>query len=184
MQNHILPLTDNLKFLGVILTRANSFKLSWNEAKSKFFISANTIVGRLGASAPLNTLIKLVNTHGLQNLLYATASVSLGQSEINNLDFSYNSFFSKIFKTKSQQIITECFFFCGILPFYLQYDFQRYTFLKKIFLQGFLSVESAADASDLEDMTKIQSRYALSFSDSPRVLREKFWSWFTNKVAV
>ena len=48
-------------------------------------------------------------------------------------------------------------------------------------MQGLLCVENAVDASDLEDMAKIQSRYALNFNDSIRVIHDKFWTWFSKQ---
>ena len=184
VQNTLLIAVDSLKFLGIDIIRASSFECSWSEAKSKYFISANTILGRLGSSAPLNILIKLINSHGLQKLLYGCTSISLNQKELSNLEFTYNSFFAKIFKTNLKSTILECFYFCGNLPLYLTYDLQRFIFLRKLFAQGFLKHGFALDISDLDDLVRIQNRYVFHINDNPSVLKDKLWSWFSKQLTV
>ena len=118
VQQNLIPWTDSMKFLGIIILQSSVFKCSWSEAKNKFFVSCNTILGRLGPSAPLSTLIKLVNSHGLQNLLYGTSPVSLNQSELNNLDFTYNSFFPK-FLTPNNKARYEIVFISVVISLFL-----------------------------------------------------------------
>ena len=99
VQNHILSLVDNLKFLGVTLTCANAFKLSWSEAKSKFFSLLWPIqsCGDLVISSAKHSI--QTRMQGMQNLLeaYGTSSVSLCNRELNNHQFAYNSFCLKMF---------------------------------------------------------------------------------------
>ena len=148
------------------------------------FISANTILGRLGTDAPIATLLKLINTHGLQNLLYGTAAATLSHRELNNLDFSYNSVFSKKFKTSVQSTIIECQFYCGNLPFFLSYDLYRFVFLRKLLAQGILNLKSSLDAIDVNDLTLLQNKYNFSLGDSLYTLKTKIWRFFSNILGV
>ena len=50
------------KFLGITVCNAAKFTCKWNEAKGKFYSSANTILGSLGPSAPLSVVLFFILT--------------------------------------------------------------------------------------------------------------------------
>ena len=96
---------QTVRFLGVTLTRAKSFKCLWHDAKSNFYSCSNTIIGRLSTSAPASILLHLINSQGVQNLLYGIAAISLNESEVKSFSFAYNSMFAKVFGTYDSKII-------------------------------------------------------------------------------
>src|SRR2546425_11965981 len=51
----------NTTFLGISLCSSHCFKCDWSNSKKNFFSSVNAIIGRLGTSAPLSVLLKLIN---------------------------------------------------------------------------------------------------------------------------
>ena len=182
LQGVSLHWENSIKFLGVTIRRATTFQCCWSVHKHNFFASTNTIIGRLGTSAPIHIILKLVNSHGLQNLLYGTAAVSLTKAELNNLCFTYNSVFAKIFKTADQNTISLCQYYCGTLPFNLLFELQRYKFLSKLLLQGRLSRVSSIDITDISDLTMYELKYDFKLSDSITVLKRKVWAVFNSMI--
>jgi len=168
--------------LGITICKANRFKCCWSEAKCKFFQSVNSILGRLGTCAPLSVLIKLTNSHGLQNLLYGTAAATLSKADLKSLDFAYNGLFAKIFKVTDQSIICQIQFYCGNLPFHLSYDLFRFNFLRKLLLQGLLNVNNIVDASDFADLITLQNKFGFLMNDSHNNLKYKMWTYFKNLI--
>ena len=85
IQGQAVHWVDSIKFLGITLCKAKTFKCAHDDAKRKFYCSSNVILGRLGSSAPANVLLKLINAHGVQNLLYGISAATLTESEIKSL---------------------------------------------------------------------------------------------------
>ena len=54
IQGAVVPWVDSVKFLGVTICKSRSFSCSWDDAKRKFYCNSNTILGRLGTSAPVD----------------------------------------------------------------------------------------------------------------------------------
>lgn len=182
LQETALHWAESMTFLGVNICRASKFKCCWSEAKKKFFCNVNTILGRLGTAAPINVLLKLINSQGLQNLLYGTAATALSSADLKSLDYAYNGVFAKIFKISHPSCILQCQYYCGNLPFYITYEYQRFIFLRKLLLQGDLKTTCAVDAADLTDLRIIQSKYGFKTDDSINVLKRKSWLLFTNVI--
>ena len=106
---------DKTNFLGVTICRGKNFTCCWRESKNKFFSNANTILGRLGSSAAENVLLKLVDSQGLQSLLYGTTAFALSKYDLLSLDHVYDSVYAKIFNVKSTEIIRQCQYYSGHL---------------------------------------------------------------------
>jgi hypothetical protein len=68
------------------------------DSKEYFYCNANPIFGRLGNSATENILLTLIDSQGLQSLLYSTISISLTiiLSELRSLDHAYDSVYANV----------------------------------------------------------------------------------------
>jgi len=84
--------------LGITVCKSSKFVCSWTQTKRKCFYTSNVIFSKLGNSTAANVILKLVFTHGVQNLLYGIAALSLTSAEVDSLAYAYNSIFCKIFK--------------------------------------------------------------------------------------
>jgi len=64
--------------------------------------------GKVGRCASEEVIVELLKMKCLPVLFYGLESCPLSKSQIKSLDFAINSAFSKIFSTKSQDIIDNC----------------------------------------------------------------------------
>ena len=103
-----LPWVNELRFLGTYILKANSFKCSIHECKKSFFRSANAIFGKVGRIASENVVIHLIYSKCLPVLLYGLECFMLSKSQLNSLDFSFNRFLFKLFKTADINVVNFC----------------------------------------------------------------------------
>ena len=182
INDSVLEWVDNINFLGVTICKAKIFKCCWNDTKTKFFVSSNTIIGRLGSSAPLDVLLKLINTHGLQNLLYGSSATGLTIAELSSFAHAYNSIFAKIFHTTCNNTIRQCQFYSGNLSFNMIYELQRYTFLRNLLLNDKLNKTAKIDECDYLDFIDIGKKYNFNINNSVAMLKGKLWHAFKLEI--
>ena len=173
---------EDITFLGVKFCNSKTFKCNWDDVKKTFYCRTNIILGRLSTSAPANVLLKLINAHAVPNLLYGISATSLSENETKCFSHAYNSIFAKIFKTFDNNVITNCQYFSGYLPFEMLYDLQRYKFLHKLHKTACLTDKSVIDRNDYRDFLLLQFKYAFSLNDSDLVVKHKVWRSFKNRI--
>jgi len=117
------------KFLGVTITNDKVFKCSWDAAKRNFYCNSNVIIGRLGTSAPVGVLLKLLDSQAIPHLLYGISAATLSSKDMKSLSYAYNNVFAKIFDTYDNKVILNCQYFSSSLPFNYMYEYHRYNFL-------------------------------------------------------
>jgi hypothetical protein len=108
MSGQHLPWTKELKFLGIIIVTARTFRYSLDHAKRAYYRSLNAIFCRIGRSASQEVVLQLVTSKFLPILTYGSQACSLKQSDIRSLDFAVNRFLMKLFKTTNISIIRDC----------------------------------------------------------------------------
>ena len=62
---------DNVRYLGVCVTRSTHFSCSFDNAKKSFYRSFNAIFGKIGRIAPENVVMQLFESKCVPVLLYA-----------------------------------------------------------------------------------------------------------------
>ena len=92
MSGHSLPWTKELKYLGIIIVNARTFRCSFDHAKRAYYRSLNAIFGRIGRSASEEVVLQLVISKCLPILMYGSEACGLKQSDIRSLDFTVNRF--------------------------------------------------------------------------------------------
>jgi endonuclease/exonuclease/phosphatase family metal-dependent hydrolase len=107
-QGCAIPWTDELKYLGVFITRSSTFKCSINHSKRAFYAAANAIFGKIGRIASEETILHLLQNKCIPLLTYGLEAFKLNKSTLCSLDFTVNRFFMKLFKTSNLDIIGEC----------------------------------------------------------------------------
>jgi len=68
----------------------------------------NAIFGKVGRIATDEVILQLVFSKCIPVLLYGLESVSLTLSDVKALDFTFNRFMIKLFKTADMNIIKDC----------------------------------------------------------------------------
>ena len=96
---------NETRFLGITITSNKEFNCSWDAAKRQFYCNSNVIIGRLGTSAPVDVLLKLLDSQAIPHLLYGISAATLSSKDIISLSYTYNNAFSKIFHSFDINII-------------------------------------------------------------------------------
>ena len=84
---------NETRFLGITITSNKEFNCSWDAAKRKFYCNSNVIIGRLGTSAPVDVLLKLLDSQAIPHLLYGISAATLSSKDIISLSYAYNNAF-------------------------------------------------------------------------------------------
>ena len=137
-------------------------------------------MGRLGTSASVSVLLKLISSQGVQNLLYGIPATSLTKSELTSFTYAYNSVFCKIFKSFDNKTIMSCQFYCNYLSFDLLLDLHRYMFLSKLFVTGRIDSRAEIDRSDYKDYIDLKTKYNFKDCDTAHTIKQKIWKVFEN----
>ena len=95
--------SNELRYLGVFLTASREFRCSYNNVIRSFYRAK-----KVGRCASEEVIVELLKMKCLPVPFYGLESCPLSKSQIKSLDFAINSAFSKIFSTKSQDIIDNC----------------------------------------------------------------------------
>jgi hypothetical protein len=96
-----------MRYLGIFLLSSNTFKCSFDHAKSCFFRAFNAIFGKVGRIATDDIILKLLYCKCLPCLLYATDVIPLNTYCYRSLQFTFDRLLFKIFKTSSIDVINE-----------------------------------------------------------------------------
>ena len=99
---------DSLRYLGIFIVRARSFKCSLLHAKQSFFRAFNAIYGKIGGSASEEIILSLIKSKCLPCLLYGLDACPINVTEGNSLNFTVRRTLFKIFHTTSPSIILDC----------------------------------------------------------------------------
>ena len=81
-----------LRYLGVFIARARTFRCSLNYAKHSFFGAVNGLFEKL---------LNLASAKCMPILIYGLESCQLSNADLRSLDFTFNRLFMTLFKTKS-----------------------------------------------------------------------------------
>ena len=99
---------QEVRYLGVFIVAAASFRCSLDNAKRRFNRAANSIFGRVLGVASEEVLVQLIKFKCLPVLLYATEVMDLKSSTIQSLDFCVIRFAMKLFRTNNRGFVLDC----------------------------------------------------------------------------
>ncbi len=109
-----LQWSDELRYLGVHIVRFSRFKISLDEPKRSFYRAANSIFGKVGRVASEEVTIQLFNSKCVPVLLYGLEACSLSKSDLSSIDFAFNRFFMKLFRTNNIETVKSIQLYLGI----------------------------------------------------------------------
>ena len=165
------------KYLGITLVSHSSFKCNWQSSKKQFFSSLNHIFFSLGSHPNASVMLSLFHSICLPILSYGIAALPLTSSDLHSFTFAFNDVFHKLFKSSSKAIIEQCQYFTGTLPFPIQYDLMRFTFLSSV-LKLDPNCSDPLLQADFRDLTLITNKYNLNIADSSNCIKFKIWNSF------
>ena len=176
--NSTVKWVDKIQYLGITLCRSKSFVCEWRESKGKFYMSVNTILGRLGTNGSIDVILELIKSQAVPSLIYGIASSALTSSEIKSFCNAYDNIFRKIFHTYDCKIIAYCQWYCGFWPFQLLYNYHRFKFLDSLIKSNRLNRRADVDKADVLDYMNILNKYNIEDKDSNAKIRFRFWKYF------
>jgi len=130
-----LPWCESIRYLGVNLKAARQYCCLFSQAKRAYYRAFNAVYGKVGSSASEEVIIQLIKTKCLPVLYYALETCPLNKSDVNALDYVLFSSFSKIFRSKSKDVIQDCMLLFGCSSVLTVYVNKR----KEKFLAGYLN---------------------------------------------
>jgi len=123
-----LPWVTEIKYLGVTLVGARSFVCDFHPAKTKFFRSLNSILGKIGNNSAIPLILKIVSSNCNPSLLYGLEACPVTKRQLKSLSYPFNSVFMKLFKTFNAHTITQVQYYSGYLPLSHVINLRKLTF--------------------------------------------------------
>ena len=130
-----LSCATELRYLGVFIEAASSFKCSLDNAKRSFCRSFNSIFGRVGRVASNEVIIQLLKSKCLPVFYYYGMEACPLRNSQWSLDFVINSAPRKIFDTHFQDSVDTCREIFSCLSVESALASRRWKFLEKILCQ-------------------------------------------------
>ena len=182
LNDTIVSWVDKIKYLGIFICNHSNFKCDWREAKSKFYVTSNIIFGKLGANPPVEIALKLFMSQCLPSLTYGNVATGITRDECNKLSFVFNSIFVKLFNVKDKNNLLLCQYYTGVLSFELQYEFNRFLFLRKLIDNDLLCEKIECDEMDLQEFVLLKSKFSIHDFASVSFIKTCFWNFFEKQV--
>jgi hypothetical protein len=102
-----LPWATSIRYLGITIVQSRPFKCCLRSNKTGFYKSVNAVLGKIYGIASEETILQLIFSKCIPVLLYGLESYHLNKSDNNSLDFTFNRFLMKLFKTSNINFINE-----------------------------------------------------------------------------
>jgi len=95
---------------------SQSHQAHLDKPRRSFFLAANSIFGKVGRVASEEVTMQLSNSKCLHVLLYGheACSPSRPKSDLSSVDFAFNRFFMKLFRTNNIETVKVSRSFFGI----------------------------------------------------------------------
>jgi len=101
-----------MRYLGIFVVKARSFRFSFNHSKRSFFGAVNGVFGKLLNLASEVVILELIKSKCLPILLYGLECCNLRSADLHSLDFTdIIDHFLKLFRTKSIDVVKDCQYF-------------------------------------------------------------------------
>lgn len=126
-----LDWVDNLRYLGIFIIRGKSFRCCFDNAKKAFYRAFNAIYGKVGKLASEEVVLSLIKFKCLPCLLFGLDACPINKTEARSLDFCATRVLMKVFKTFSNDVITECQLYFGFPPVHVLVRERKLKFLVK-----------------------------------------------------
>jgi len=107
---------NSIRYLGVYKTSSAVFTCSFSNSKKTTFRAFNALFGRLGRATSPDVIVQLFKAKCLPALYYGSEACPVNKTVTKSLQYVIKSCFSKIFQTRSDDVIAECMNMFNCLP--------------------------------------------------------------------
>ena len=114
ISQNVIKFCEEMRYLGVYVRSGLILKFNFDQAKRKFYASANGIISKVGTLKP-DIVLSLCNSFAIPCLLYATEAMLLNKSERKTLDNTVRRLFMKLFHTADPSVIAHCQYYMYFL---------------------------------------------------------------------
>jgi len=112
-----LQWVSEFRYLGVFIVSLRSFKCCLVHANRHICAAVNGLFGKLLNLASEEVILELVRTKCTQILFCGLECFQLGKADLHSLDFTFNRFCMKLFKTGGTDVVKDCqYYFAHDLP--------------------------------------------------------------------
>ena len=126
-----LQWTQQITYLGIILSNAKSFQVDFSDIRRKFFSAVNSILSKCSFTSELLKL-QLLESHCLPILTYATESLNLSNLQLSQLNAWWNSAYRRIFGFHQWESVRELILMLGRLDLHHIVDLRSLKFIFNI----------------------------------------------------
>jgi hypothetical protein len=179
VNNIPLPWKQELRYLGIVINSAKSFKVNSQNCKQKYFRALNGIFGKVGLNTAVAIVTSLVETCCVPILIYACESLLWNESVLRSAEHAYSQAFSKIFNTFDKNIILQCQFYLRMLPIEFKIMSRKINFLKNIATSKNFTLQAVYQGDkELEKICNKLSHNCEHFSTT----KKSIWHCFESKL--
>ena len=146
LDNIVLPVVEEVKYLGVTIRKGLNFSRSLSSSKIKFYRSFNAVYSK-AFFAPEEVLVNLFKFYCLPIITYACEALPPSKSELKILDKLISTAFSKIFHTFDKEVIGVSKFYFGLSSCSELLEVRQHNFLNRYYNKGFVFSKSIASVN-------------------------------------
>ena len=132
LDNDPIKWVKEMRYLGLYIIAASTFKCNLHYAKISFFRSLNCLLSRLGPHPSPGIVLYLVSSYCNSILFYGLESLRLSKANYNSISYPYNATYTKLFSTFDKNIITLCQYYSGELPSSYAVDLRTLNFYTRL----------------------------------------------------
>jgi len=107
---------NSIRYLGVYMTSSAVLTCSFSNSKKSTFRAVNALFGRVGRATSPDVIVQLFKAKCLPALYYGSEACPVNKTVTKSLQYVIESCFSKIFQTRSDDVIAECMNMFNCLP--------------------------------------------------------------------
>lgn len=154
-----IPWNPEVKYLGIYIVAAYTFKCNFESAKIKFYRSANAIVAKMGCNNNKPVTIKLISTIALPCLTFALEALALNKTELVSLNNPWSRSFEKVFKTFDKTVVKQCQLFTGHKALIHMYALKVMFFLETLEKSDNIMLQTLCNKLSFDDLSRMSNLF-------------------------
>ena len=186
VNNQPLKWENEISYLGIKILSAKKFTINLQQVRQKFFRALNGIFGKVGLKTSPVVLTSLIESYCVPIMLYSSESICWTKAMFNSCEHAYSLAFMKIFKTFDKNVVQQCQYFMGQMPFELKIVSKQINFL--INLQNSPNNICRILSHDIDqDCASLCKLYNIDFPChllTKTIVKCGLWKFFTDKVFI
>jgi len=157
----ILPWTSEARYLGIYVVAGTKFSCNFSNSKSKFYRSANAILGKLGSQRNPAVAMQLISSVALPILTFGTEALDFTKTQTISLEHPWTRIFMKVYSTFDSQTVKLCQFYSGTLPLNYNIAIRKVAFINKLFFTDNGLLIFFYESKGIPDILEIAAKFNL-----------------------